>query len=56
MEYGTGKYLYKLIDGWAPKELSSIDVSGLYIDHQDKVYVLNEAPAPFWFLTAREIS
>ena len=41
MEYGTGKYLYKLIDGWAPKELSSIDVSGLCIDQQDKVYVLN---------------
>lgn len=48
MEYGRGKYLYKLIDGWAkyPKEWSLIDVSGLYIDNQDKVYVINRGTKP----------
>jgi hypothetical protein len=43
MLYGTGKYRYELVDGWAklPEGLSFIDACGLSIDSQDRVYVLN---------------
>ncbi len=48
MLYGTGKYRYELVDGWAkcPEGFSFIDVSGLSIDSQDRVYVLNRGTHP----------
>jgi len=48
MLYGTGKYRYELVDGWAkcPEGWSFIDVSGLSIDSQDRVYVLNRGTHP----------
>ncbi len=48
MLYGTGKHRYELVDGWAkcPEGWSFIDVSGLSIDSQDRVYVLNRGTHP----------
>ncbi len=48
MLYGTGKYTYELVDGWAkcPEGWSFIDVGGLSIDSQDRVYVLNRGTHP----------
>jgi len=48
MLYGTGKYTYELVDGWArcPEGWSFIDVCGLSIDSQDRVYVLNRGTHP----------
>jgi len=48
MIYGTGKYRYELVDGWAkfPEGWSYIDVCGLAIDSQDRVYVLNRGDHP----------
>jgi len=48
MLYGAGKYTYKLVDGWAklPEGYSFGDVSGLSIDSQDRVYVLNRGAHP----------
>ena len=45
---GTGKYTYELVDGWAkmPEGVSFIDVGGLSIDSQDRVYVLNRGAHP----------
>lgn len=46
--YGAGKYTYELVDGWAklPEGWSFIDVGGLAIDSQDKVYVYNRGAHP----------
>ncbi len=43
MLYGAGKYTYKLVDGWAkcPEGCSFLNVGGLCIDSQDRVYVFN---------------
>ncbi len=48
MLYGTGKYTYELVDGWAkcPEGFSFIDVIGIATDSQDKVYVLNRSAYP----------
>ncbi len=48
MLYGTGKYTYELVDGWAkiPEGWSFIDVCGLSIDSQDRVYVLSRSAHP----------
>ena len=47
MAYGTGKYSYELVDGWAkPKGWSFIDVCGLSIDSQDRVYILSRSAHP----------
>ena len=48
MLYGTGKYTYELVDGWAKcsERFSFIDVIGIAIDSQDKVYVLNRSAYP----------
>jgi DNA-binding beta-propeller fold protein YncE len=48
MLYGTGKYRYELVEGWAklPEGDSFIDVGGLSIDSQDRVYVLNRGGHP----------
>ncbi len=48
MLYGSGDYTYELVDNWAklPEGGSFIDVSGLAIDSQDRVYVLSRSPHP----------
>jgi len=48
MLYGAGKHMYKLVDGWAklPEGWRFIDVCGLCIDSQDRVYVLNRGAHP----------
>jgi len=48
MLYGSGKYTYELVDGWAkyPNGWSFIDVCGLSVDSQDRVYVLNRGLHP----------
>ncbi len=48
MLYGTGKYRYELVDGWAkcPEGWSFFDVCGLSIDSQDRVYVFNRGAHP----------
>jgi len=48
MLYGTGKYRYELVDGWArcPEGWSFIDVCGLSIDSQDRVYILSRSAHP----------
>ncbi|HEY81781.1 MAG TPA: hypothetical protein G4O01_00640 [Dehalococcoidia bacterium] len=48
MKYGTGKYTYELVDGWAklPEGWSFLDVGGISIDSQDRVYILNRSDHP----------
>lgn len=47
MAYGTGKYSYELVDGWAkPKGWSFIDVGGVSTDSQDRVYILSRSAHP----------
>ena len=48
MEYGSGKYTYTLVESWAklPKEESLVDVTGISIDSNDKVYVFNRSKRP----------
>ena len=48
MRYGTGKYTYELVDNWAklPEGWSFIDVGGLTVDSEDRVYVFNRSPHP----------
>ena len=48
MSYGSGKYTYELVDGWAkyPKDWSILDVGGISIDKQDRVYVFNRGAHP----------
>lgn len=45
LTYGAGKYQYELVDSWAklPNGWSFLDVSGIAIDKQDNVYVLNRS-------------
>jgi len=48
MAYGTGKYTYELIDGWAkcPDGWSFTDVGGVSVDSQDRVYILSRSARP----------
>jgi DNA-binding beta-propeller fold protein YncE len=48
MLYGDGKHRYELGTGWAkiPQEVSFIDIGGLAIDSQDRVYVLSRSTHP----------
>jgi DNA-binding beta-propeller fold protein YncE len=48
MAYGTGDYTYELVDGWAklPEGWSFRDVTGVSIDKEDRVYVLNRGEHP----------
>ncbi|HEY50335.1 MAG TPA: hypothetical protein G4O20_00810 [Dehalococcoidia bacterium] len=48
MSYGSGKHTYELVDGWAkyPKDWSILDVGGIAIDKQDRVYVFNRSAHP----------
>jgi len=52
MLYGDGKYKYELVDGWAklPQDWSFLDVGGLTIDSQDRVYILNRSLHPVMVL------
>ncbi len=45
MSFGSGKYTYELVDGWAklPEGASFLDIGGISIDAQDRVYVLNRS-------------
>ncbi len=48
MPYGSGKYTYELVDGWAkyPEGWSFLDVGGISVDAQDRVYILNRSAHP----------
>ncbi len=48
MQYGTGKYTYELVEGWAkcPADFVFNDVCGLAVDPQDNVYLLNRGAHP----------
>jgi len=48
MPYGTGKYTYELVDGWAklPEGWSFFDIGGISVDSQDRVYILNRSQHP----------
>ncbi len=48
MLYGAGKYKYELVDGWAkcPEGWSFVDICGLFIDSQDRVYMLTRGAHP----------
>jgi DNA-binding beta-propeller fold protein YncE len=48
MSFGSGKYTYELVDGWAkyPADWSILDVGGITIDKQDNVYVFNRGAHP----------
>jgi DNA-binding beta-propeller fold protein YncE len=43
MVYGTGEYRYELVEGWAkcPPGWKFVDIGGLSIDAQDRLYVLS---------------
>ncbi len=45
MRYGSGKYTYELVEGWAklPEGTSFLDVCGICVDAQDRIYVLNRS-------------
>ena len=48
MEYGSGKYTYSLVEGWAklPEGESLVDVVGLSIDKDDRVYAFGRSKRP----------
>ncbi len=48
MKYGNGKYTYELVDNWAklPEGWSFLDVGGLTVDSQDRVYIFNRSSHP----------
>ncbi len=48
MRYGSGKYTYELVDPWAklPEGESFVDVCGISIDPEDRVYVFNRSKRP----------
>jgi hypothetical protein len=48
MLYGVGKYQYELTEGWAklPKGWAFLDIGGIAIGKDDRVYVLNRSEHP----------
>jgi DNA-binding beta-propeller fold protein YncE len=48
MLYGAGKYTYQLVEGWAKLRHGSsfLDVCGVAVDGQDRVYILNRSEHP----------
>ncbi|MFC1952157.1 peptidyl-alpha-hydroxyglycine alpha-amidating lyase family protein [Chloroflexota bacterium] len=48
MKYGNGKYTYELVDPWAklPEGETFVDVCGISIDSDDKIYVFNRSKRP----------
>jgi len=45
MQYGSGKYTYELVEGWTklPEGTPFLDVCGICVDAEDRVYVLNRS-------------
>lgn len=45
MPYGSGKFTYELVNDWAklPAGASFLDIGGISIDKQDRVFVLNRS-------------
>ncbi|MEW6671329.1 MAG: peptidyl-alpha-hydroxyglycine alpha-amidating lyase family protein [Thermodesulfobacteriota bacterium] len=54
MRYGTGKYAYERVDGWAklPKGESFIDIGGISIDTEDRLYIFNRSKHPMMVFDA----
>ena len=48
MRYGSGKYTYELVEPWAklPEGESFVDVVGISVDSDDKIYVFNRSKRP----------
>ena len=48
MIYGEGNYRYELVEGWGkyPEGWEYIDVAGISVDAEDRVYVLNRGAHP----------
>ena len=48
MTYGNGSHRYELVEGWAklPAGWSFLDVGGLAVDAQDRLYVFNRSAHP----------
>lgn len=48
MRYGAGRYQYERVDGWAklPNGESFIDIGGISIDSQDRLYIFNRSKHP----------
>ncbi len=48
MEYGWGKYTYTLVEGWAkvPVGESLVDIVGISIDEEDRVYAFGRSKRP----------
>ena len=47
MVFGQGKYRYELVEDWAKLPgWSFVDVGGISVDENDKIYVLNRGPHP----------
>ncbi len=48
MTYGSGNYQYELVDNWAklPRGRSFLDIGGMAVDNEDKVYIFNRSPHP----------
>ena len=48
MHYGAGRHQYERVDGWAklPEGESFIDIGGISIDSQDRLYIFNRSPHP----------
>jgi len=48
MSYGSGKYTYELVDGWAklPGEWTFKDVGSVTTDAQDRVYIFSRSEHP----------
>lgn len=48
MRYGTGEYTYVLVDEWAKltEGESFVDIGGICIDFEDRVYILNRSSHP----------
>mgnify|MGYP000070601338 CR=1 FL=1 len=45
MAYGAGRYTYELVEDWAklPEGASFLDIGGISIDGQDRVFILNRS-------------
>ena len=48
MTYCSGNYQYELVDNWAklPQGRSFLDIGGMAVDAQDRVYIFNRSPHP----------
>jgi sugar lactone lactonase YvrE len=55
MKYGSGKYTYELVDPWAklPDGETFVDVCGISVDSEDKIYVFNRSKSPMIVFDAK---